>query len=153
MSIKQHLLSNILGRHFLAFLKPHSRCLKNIEKVSFNIASERSYVYILSGQKFIKNAQKNQFWQVFENLKLEVKQCYQIGQFLEDKNWRKLSIFEDSNVTFWMIFKQFVFSVKLQLVIFGHFWGRCHSYHFSSIKRNYVENVPSMPIDQNRNFF
>ena len=28
------------------------------EKVSFNIASEASYVYILSGQKLIKNAEK-----------------------------------------------------------------------------------------------
>ena len=34
----------------------YSRCLKIIEKVSFNIASEASYVYILSGQKLIKNA-------------------------------------------------------------------------------------------------
>ena len=31
---------------------------KITEKVSFNIASEASYVYILSGQKLIKNAQK-----------------------------------------------------------------------------------------------
>ena len=30
--------------------------LKITEKVSFNIASEASYVYILSGQKFIENA-------------------------------------------------------------------------------------------------
>ena len=29
-----------------------SRCLKITEKVSFNIASEASYVYILSGQNF-----------------------------------------------------------------------------------------------------
>ena len=35
-----------------------SLCLKIIEKVSFNIASEASYVYILSGQKLIKNAKK-----------------------------------------------------------------------------------------------
>ena len=43
-------------------------CLKITEKV-----------YILSGQKFIKNAQNGQFWRVFENLKLAVKQCYQTG--------------------------------------------------------------------------
>ena len=36
--------------------KPTSRCLKITEKVPFNIASEASYVYILSGQKLIKNA-------------------------------------------------------------------------------------------------
>ena len=35
-----------------------SQCLKITEKVSFNIASEASYVYILSGQKLIKNAKK-----------------------------------------------------------------------------------------------
>ena len=57
------------------------RCLKITEKVSFNIASEASYVYILSGQKLIKNAKNGQFWQVFENLKLAVKQCYQTGKF------------------------------------------------------------------------
>ena len=33
-----------------------TRWLKITEKVSFNIASEASYVYILSGQKLIKNA-------------------------------------------------------------------------------------------------
>ena len=58
-----------------------SRCLKITEKVSFNIASEASYVYILSGQKFITNAKNGPFWQVNENLKLAVKQCYQTGQF------------------------------------------------------------------------
>ena len=58
-----------------------ARCLKITEKVSFNIASEASYVYILSGQKFIKNAKNDRFWRVFENLKLVVKQCYQTCQF------------------------------------------------------------------------
>ena len=43
---------------------------ENRQKVAFNIASETSYVYILSGQKFIKNAKNGQFWQVFENLSL-----------------------------------------------------------------------------------
>ena len=32
-----------------------SQCLKITEIVSFNIASEKSSIYILSGQKFIKN--------------------------------------------------------------------------------------------------
>ena len=58
-----------------------TRCLKITEKVSFNIASEASYVYILSGQKLIKNAQNGPFWRVLEKLKLAVKQCYQTGQF------------------------------------------------------------------------
>ena len=54
---------------------------KITEKVSFNIASEASYLYILSGQKLIKNAKNGQFWQAFENLKLVVRQYYQKGQF------------------------------------------------------------------------
>ena len=35
--------------------------VKITEKVVFNIASEASYVYILSGQKLIKNVQNCQF--------------------------------------------------------------------------------------------
>ena len=35
-----------------------AQCLKIKEKVSFNIASEASYAYILSGQKFIKKRSK-----------------------------------------------------------------------------------------------
>ena len=58
-----------------------TQCLKITEEVAFNIASEASYIYILSGQKFIKNAKNCLFWRVFENLKLAVKQCYQTGHF------------------------------------------------------------------------
>ena len=54
---------------------------RQVTQISFNIASEASYVYILSGQKLIKNAKNSPFWRVFENLKLAVKQCYQTGQF------------------------------------------------------------------------
>ena len=46
---------------------------KSQKKFSFNIASEASYVYILSGPKLIKNAKNSPFWRVFENLKLAVK--------------------------------------------------------------------------------
>ena len=59
----------------------NTQCLKIAQKVAFNIASEASYVYILSGQNFIKNAKNGQFWRNFENLKSVVKQCYQIGHF------------------------------------------------------------------------
>ena len=53
-----------------AAARPHlfqvaARCLKITEKVSFNIASEASDVYILSGQKLIKNAKNGPFWRVF----------------------------------------------------------------------------------------
>ena len=42
------------------------RCLKIAEKVSFNVASEASYVYILSGQNSIKYAKNGQFWRVLK---------------------------------------------------------------------------------------
>ena len=38
-----------------------SRCLKITEKVSFNIASEASYVYILMEQKLIQNGNNGPF--------------------------------------------------------------------------------------------
>ena len=53
----------------------------------FNIVSEASYIYILSGQKLIKSVKIGLFWRVFENLKLTGKQCYQTGQL--DRKWSK----------------------------------------------------------------
>ena len=52
-----------------AYLVTMTRCLKITEKVSLNIASEASYVYILSGQKEIEMAQNGQFSQYGEFLK------------------------------------------------------------------------------------
>ena len=46
---------------FKVFLNTMARSLKITEKVSFNIASEASYVYILSGQKLIKNDKNGRF--------------------------------------------------------------------------------------------
>ena len=47
------------------------RCLKITEKVLFDIASETSYyLYILSGQKLIKNAKNCQFGEFFEKWSL-----------------------------------------------------------------------------------
>ena len=50
------------------------------------IASEASYVYILSGQTFIKNVKNGPYWRFFENLNRVVKQRYQTGQFQKPKN-------------------------------------------------------------------
>ena len=43
-----------------------TQCLKITEKNLIQIASEASYVYILSGQEFIKNAENGRFWRLFE---------------------------------------------------------------------------------------
>ena len=74
---------------FMKLLFLHS-VWKSQKQVSYNIASEASYVYILSGQKLIKNAKNGPFWRVFEILKLAVKQCYQTGQ-----NWWKMPKFKN----------------------------------------------------------
>ena len=39
----------------------NAQCLKITEKVSFNIASETSYVKILSGRKLIRSAENGPF--------------------------------------------------------------------------------------------
>ena len=43
----------------------NARCLKITEKVSFNIAREAGYVYILSRQKSFKNAKNGPFFGEF----------------------------------------------------------------------------------------
>ena len=53
---KHNFLWNI---HLVLFTVAH--CLKITQKVAFKIASEASYAYILSGQKFIKSAKNGQF--------------------------------------------------------------------------------------------
>ena len=54
------LSDSLLGPH-ATILKEKGKSLKLTEKVSFNIASEASYVYILSGPKFIKNIKNGPF--------------------------------------------------------------------------------------------
>ena len=66
---KVNFLLSYHPKSFLVLFK-HSQCLKIIEKVSCNMASEASYVYILSGQKFIKNAKSSQFGDFLKTLSL-----------------------------------------------------------------------------------
>ena len=74
-SLDPSILTNIRGPKKIPDVQANHR------KVSFNVTSEASNVYILSGQKVNKNAKNGPFWRVFENLKLAVKQCYQTGHF------------------------------------------------------------------------
>ena len=57
---------------FQMLIAKMSTALKITEKVSFNIVSEASYVYIWV-EKLITSAKNGPFWRVFENLKLAVK--------------------------------------------------------------------------------
>ena len=43
-----------------------TQCLKIAKKVALNIASEASYVYILSGQNFIKNVKNDPLWRILK---------------------------------------------------------------------------------------
>ena len=65
-SLAQEVAFNIIQKHqgssksnLKILPSTTSRCLKVTEKVSFNSASETSFVYILSEQKFIKMRKKN----------------------------------------------------------------------------------------------
>ena len=62
---RKRIVSNLLIRPQLP--SSSTQCLKITEKVSFNIASEASYIYILSGQKFIKKVKNGQFLGEFLN--------------------------------------------------------------------------------------
>ena len=97
---------------------------KSQEKVSFNIASEASYIYILSGQKFINNAKISPL--VF--LKLEA--CGQTvlpdRSLLIDKNWWKMSKLKNSNETCWVIFKYCV----VPQMMFAFWWYTWPTYFF-----------------------
>ena len=63
-------------------LKGKGTVFENRPKKSHStFRAKRAKFYILSGHKFIKNAKNGQFLRVFENLKIMVKQCYQIGHF------------------------------------------------------------------------
>ena len=73
MAIRRICTSRILHKNHQCRRSTYPRCLKITEKVSFNLASEASYVYILSGQKLIKNAKNGPVWQFF----LKPKACGQ----------------------------------------------------------------------------
>ena len=76
---------------------------ENHRKSLINIASEASYVYILSGQKFFKNAKKGQFCQFLENRSLRSNSDTRQVNFNLTKIGGKS---QNSNGTFWVIFKQ-----------------------------------------------
>ena len=64
---KAKLFPLLLKKFFVKVPKPMTtQCLKITEKVAYNIASEASYVYILSGQKFIKNAKMVKFGELLK---------------------------------------------------------------------------------------
>ena len=66
--------------HDWLWQQPSSSELKPRKKVSFNIASEASYIFIWSGKK--------KLGEFLKNLKLAVKQCYYLDKSLF---WSKIS--------------------------------------------------------------
>ena len=61
--------------------KEKDTVFENRRKSLISQHCERSELRLHFGQKLLKNAKNGQFWRVFENVKLAVKQCYQTGQF------------------------------------------------------------------------
>ena len=84
--------------------RSYTRYLKFTEKVSFNIASEASYVYILSVQKFIKNAKKGPFI---------------LASFWKPKACGQTEL-PDRSV---LIGQKLVENAKFQMPNFGWFWN------------------------------
>ena len=74
-------------------MSPNSRCLKITEKVSFNIASEASCVYILSGQKFKKCQEMVHFSEFLKTWKLRLNSVTRQVNFIRTKVDGKCQIF------------------------------------------------------------
>ena len=91
-----------------------TRCLKITEKVSFNIASEASYVYIFSGQKLTKIANNDPFWRVLENLKIA---CGQI-------------VLPDKSILIGQKLMENAKMPKFKCDILSNFQTMCVRYHF-----------------------
>ena len=72
------------------------------KKVAFNIASEASYVYILSGQKLIKNAKMVHFDEFLKTWSFRSNSVTRQLSFNRSKIGGKC---QNSNATFWVIFK------------------------------------------------
>ena len=86
------------------------RCFKIVQKVAFNIASEASYVYILSGQKLIKNAKNDPFWRVV--FCLQSNSVTRQVTFKRTKIGRKCQNWKIKNATFYGIFKHCVSALQ-----------------------------------------
>ena len=87
---------------------------KSHKKVAFNIASEACYVYILSGQKLIKNAKNGQLWRIFETWNLRSNIVTRQVYFNRIKNGGICP--KKSNATFWVIFKHCDFDPKITVM-------------------------------------
>ena len=116
-----------------------AQCVKrHIFVQKFNIASEASYVYIMSGQKFIKNSKNDWFW------KLEVKQCYQTGQFLKGQKLVKNAQFQTFKYD---ILGNFLNNVDLQGFVKTWFFGQKLLFWYS-VKRNINTDITSISISK-----
>ena len=66
-------------------IRHRTRCLKISQKVSFNIVSEASYVYILRRQKSIKNAKNSQFGEFWKSEACSQKVLPDMSLLIEQK--------------------------------------------------------------------
>ena len=107
-----------------------TQCLKITEKVSFNIASEASYVYILNGQKFFKNAKNGE---KLKNAKIEKFKCDILSNF--QTNVPK--VFFTANLSHICFFQM------QQSLEENHFWTpqNCLDYLGSSFQNSWIHSL------------
>ena len=109
-----------------------TRCLKITEKVSFNIASEASYIYILSGQKLIKNAKNGSFWKFLKSWNLLSNRSFLIRQKLL-KNATYLRNFQtlyNCSIFHFSLFSQWHESHLAKWKAVLNWWSRQIMFHF-----------------------
>ena len=96
-----------------SIFRPKNRLLENLQytvyenyrKISLNIASEASYIYILSGQTLIKMPKIGQFGEFLKNWSLQSNSVTRQVNFDRTKISENVKI-RKLNATFLMIFKQ-----------------------------------------------
>ena len=64
------------------------------KKSHSTLRAKRAKFTIWVDKSSLKMPQNGQFWRFYVNLKLAVKQCYQTGHFLTDKNWWEMTKFK-----------------------------------------------------------
>ena len=117
-SLLQHCERSELRLHFewtkiykkmMNFLTKTHDVWKSQKKSHFYIVSEASYVYILSGQKFIKNAQKWSILAIFWKPEACGQTVLSDRSILIEKNWQKTPKLKLSNATYLVIFIHYRF--------------------------------------------
>ena len=92
--------------------------MKITEKVAFNIASEASYVYFFSGQKFVKNTKNRQFGEFYKTLSFWSNSVARQVNFDRTKNWWKRPKFKCDISSNFQGLKTFCIFLRFHVLVF-----------------------------------